>query len=235
MNVAAFRGVSAVCLILPWCRAADAPVQKVEIGVERKAGARVERMDPNHVFEQGDLVRFRFKPSFAGYLYVMDRSTSGKYLLLFPKEDTGLDNRIEADRSYLLPMTESGWFRVEGPAGHEILYWFVSPARLNEPRAGAFPIPKLPAEAAPLDPAITPRCDDAIFRARGECLDATAGAKPIRNRDEVPANLSGLAAAGLNDAGPRELTVTKSDKQTAVVLPPGDDAPFLYTFRLAHR
>jgi hypothetical protein len=233
MNGVAFRAVCAVCLISPGlvspsCRAAD--IQKVEIGVERKAGARVERMDPNHVFEQGDLVRFRFKPSFAGYLYVMDHSTSGKYLLLFPKEETGLDNRIVADRSYLLPMTESGWFRVEGPAGHEVLYWFVSPARLNEPGAGTFPIPKLPAEAPPLDPAITPRCDDAIFRARGECLDVTAGAKPIRDQDEVPANLSGLPGAGA-----RELTVTKSDKQTSVVLPPGENEPFLYTFRLAHR
>jgi hypothetical protein len=209
---------------------AGAEVRKIEVSVERKKGAGIERMDPNHVFEQGDLVRFRFTASFNGYLYVMDHSTSGKWVLLFPKQETGLRNEVERNRAYSLPMTESGWFKVEGPPGHEVLYWLVSPARLNEPGAGAFVAPKLPAESAPLDSAITPRCDDEIFRARGECIDVTAGARTIKNPSELPENLSSLGVAN-----ERELTVTKSDKKTAVLAPPGDDAPFIYTFRLAHK
>jgi uncharacterized protein DUF4384 len=220
--------VSALCLIPGLLLAGE--VRKIEVSVERKSGSRIEQMDPNHVFERGDLVRFRFKPSFETYLYVVDHSTSGKYLLLFPKEDTGLANRMEAGRDYLLPMTESGWFRVEGPPGHEVLYWVASRAGLDAPGAGSFAVPKLPAPSKPLDSAITPRCDDAIFRARGECIDVTAGAKPVRDPSELPENLSRLAGAKA-----RELTVTKSDKKTAAFVPADEDALFIYTFRLAHK
>ncbi len=218
---------STLCLLHS---ASPADLQKIEVTVERKVGDRVERMDPNHVFQQGDMVRFRFKPSFDGYLYVMDHSTSGRYVLLFPKEETGMQNRIERNRSYLLPMTDSGWFRVEGPAGHEVLYWVVSPARLNDSGTSAFGVPKLPADSGPLDGAITPRCDDSIFQARGDCIDVTAGAQAVKNSNELPPTISPLA-----DPKARELTVTKSDKKTAVVAPSGNDAPFVYTFHLAHK
>ena len=33
-------------------------------------------------------------------------------------------------------MTESGWFRIEGPAGHEVVYWVVSPAKLSDSGSG---------------------------------------------------------------------------------------------------
>lgn len=214
---------AAVC-----CIAAD--LQKMEVSVERKIGDRIERMDPNHVFEPGDMVRFRFKPSFDGYLYVMDHSTSGRYVLLFPKEETGLENRIEHNRTYVLPMTESGWFRIEGPSGHEVLYWVVSPAKLSDAGTGSFALPKLPADSTPLDPAITPRCDDAIFKTRGDCIDVTAGAQPVKTSKELPPTISPLA-----DPTARGIVVMKSDKKTSVVAPAGSDAPFVYTFHLAHK
>ena len=198
-----------------------AELQKIEVTVERKIGDRVERAEPNHVFEQGDLVRFRFKSSFNGFLYVMNQSTSGKSMVLFPKENAGLDNRIERNRAYVMPMTESGWFRVEGQPGYETLYWLVSPSTMAVP-----PLPTGPA----LNPAITPRCDDTIFRSRGECLDDTAGAKPVLKGTEVPPDLGALAGPS-----PRELTMMKSDKKTSIVANSGDGAPFFYIFRLAHK
>lgn len=201
-------------------------VRKITVTVERKTGNQVELMDPAHVFATGELVRFRFQANFPGYLYVLNHSTSGRDVLLFPKEETGLDNRIDKDREYLMPMTESGWFRMEGPAGHEVTYWVVSPAKLTG-RLGSLSQETAPPPAS----SMTPRCDDSIFRARGDCVDVTAGPQPVRSRAEVPESLSGLIGAN-----PRELTMTKSGQRaTSVLVPKGENEPLIYTFRLAHK
>ena len=200
-------------------------VRKISVTVERKTGNKVERMDPAHVFENGELVRFRFQANFPGYLYVLNHSISGKDVLLFPKEETGLDNRIDKDREYLMPMTESGWFKMEGPAGHEVTYWVVSPLKLS-----GRPSPVTSDATVPPASAMTPRCDDSIFQARGDCIDVTAGPQPVKKREDVPESLSGLIGAR-----PRELTMTKSGNATSVLVPAGANEPLIYTFHLAHK
>lgn len=203
--------------------------KRIEIIVERSERGEARRADPSQVFRTGDLVRFRFRASFNGYLYVMNHASSGSFVLLFPKEETGTLNRIEAGREYLVPMTENGWFRLEGPPGYEVVYWLVSPVRLSDGR-GALAVPKLPAPAPHLDASITPRCDDTIFRARGECIDHAAGLKPVEKNAALPENL-----AGYSGAASRELTFVKSHKSAAVAVNDDSEEPFLYTLRLAHR
>jgi hypothetical protein len=203
--------------------------KRVEIIVERSERGEARRADPNQVFRTGDLVRFRFRASFNGYLYVMNHATSGGFVLLFPKEETGTMNRIEAGREYLVPMTENGWFRLEGPPGYEVVYWLVSPVRLSDGRS-ALSVPKLPAPAPHLNPSITPRCDDTIFRARGECIDHAAGLKPLDKNAALPENLTGFSSAAS-----RELTFVKSNKAAAVAVQDDSEEPFIYTLRLAHR
>ncbi|MBY0508030.1 MAG: DUF4384 domain-containing protein [Bryobacteraceae bacterium] len=198
-------------------------VRKISVTVERQVNNKVERMDPSHVFARGELVRFRFQANFPGYLYVLNHSTSGRDVLLFPKEETGLDNRIDKDREYVMPMTESGWFRMEGPAGHEVTYWVVSPLKLTG-KLGPLTSETPPPPAS----AMTPRCDDSIFKARGDCVDVTAGPQAVRS---VPDSLSGLVGAK-----PRELTMTKSgDATTSVLVPKDVNEPLIYSFRLAHQ
>ena len=199
-------------------------VRKISVTVERKTGDKVERMDPAHVFATGDLVRFRFQANFPGYLYVLNHSTAGRDVLLFPKEETGVDNRIDKDREYIMPMTESGWFRMELPAGHEVTYWVVSPLKLSG-GLGSMADATVPAASS-----MTPRCDDSIFQARGDCVDVTAGPQPVKRREDVPESL-----AGLMGANPRELTVTKNGKATSVLVPASGNEPLSYTFRLAHK
>ena len=201
-------------------------VRKISVTVERKTGDKVERMDPAHVFATGEMVRFRFQANFPGYLYVLNHSTSGRDVLLFPKEETGLDNRIDKDREYLMPMTESGWFKMEGPAGHEVTYWVVSPLKLGG-RLGPLAGEEMPPPAAS---SMTPRCDDSIFQARGDCVDVTAGPQPVKSRADVPESLTGLIGAN-----PRELTMTKNGKATSVLVPKDVNEPLIYTFRLAHK
>ncbi|MGC8881475.1 MAG: DUF4384 domain-containing protein [Bryobacteraceae bacterium] len=227
-------------LVRPGDRAEPAPLRggldarpapegpkRIEIIVERNERGTARRVDPNQVFSTGDLVRFRFRASFNGYLYVMNHGTTGSFTLLFPKEETGTMNRIEAGREYLVPMTENGWFRLEGPPGYEIVYWLVSPVRLSEGR-DRVAMPKLPAPA--LNPSITPRCDDTIFRARGECIDHAAGLKPVDKNAALPENL-----APFSGSASRELTFVKSNRSAAVSVADDSEEPFLYTLRLAHR
>lgn len=206
-----------------------ATARRIEIIVERNERGAARRVDPGQVFSTGDLVRFRFRATFNGYLYVMNHGTTGSFTLLFPKEETGTMNRIEAGREYLVPLTENGWFRLEGPPGYEIVYWLVSPVRLGD-GSSAMPVPRLPAPAPALNPSITPRCDDTIFRARGECIDHGAGLKPVEKDAALPENL-----APFSQAASRELTFVKSNRSAAVSVNDDSEEPFIYTLRLAHR
>lgn len=181
-------------------------------------------VEPAHVFEAGDLVRFRFRTNFSGYLYVLNHATSGKYASLFPNEESGTDNQIRKHRTYVVPMTENGWYRLDGPPGYETVYWIFTPVMTGPP------YPKPPSPTEPLNPAIKPRCNDEIFRTRGECLDVSAGPRAIKDPAELPRAISDFSGVTA-----RDLTVSNSDKKTALISAAGEGAPFTYVFRVAHR
>lgn len=86
---------------------------RMELMLERLDGAAWKSIDPALVLGQGDRVRFRFRTNFDGYLYVTNQSTSGKYEQLFPREETGQDNRIVAGKDYQVPATSVA-FRIAG-------------------------------------------------------------------------------------------------------------------------
>ena len=80
-----------------------------------------------------------------------------------------------------------------------------------------------PAEAPPtpsMPPAnMTPRCDDTLFKARGECLDTPAGPQAAAKKDEK-----------------REDLVFIRDKDSSVITSTSPlKAPLVYEFHLAHR
>ena len=222
--------------IIAWVAAGSAAGQtktldqgphRMEITLERLQGDVWKVEDPGLVFSQNDRVRFRFHTNFDGYLYVMNQATSGDYQTLFPREDTGQQNRIAAGKEYLVPATQ-GWFRVAGPPGYDVLYWMVTPLSLGaQPKYQPLPPPPNPG-AVP--PRLIPRCDDTIFRARGECVDGSAGAKEAPPADELPGNLS--AASGQN---PRPLVFIREKDVSVVASPAPLTAPAIYEFRLAHR
>jgi hypothetical protein len=204
--------------------------QRLEIVLEKREDRNWRAVDPGWVFEQNDRVRFRARANFDGYLYVMNRSTSGRYSLLFPGEETGRKNQIEAGREYLVPATE-GWFRIAGPAGHEIVYWLVSPVELQGEGSikPYIPLPS-PPKPAKAPPHLTPRCDDTILRARGDCVDSSAGLKAIPEKEPLPENLAGLA----NPAS-RELVFVRQPNASVVAAPAALKGPVVFEFRLAHK
>jgi hypothetical protein len=225
-----------LAVIIAWAAAGSAAGQpktldqgphRMEITLELLQGDVWKVEDPGLVFAQNDRVRFRFHTNFDGYLYVMNQATSGDYQTLFPREDTGQQNRIEAGKEYVVPATQ-GWFRVAGPPGYDVLYWMVTPLSLGaQPKYQPLPPPPKPG-ATP--PRLIPRCDDTIFKARGECVDSSAGAKEAPPADKLPDNLSATPASGS-----RQLVFIREKDVSVVASPVPLTAPAIYEFRLAHR
>ncbi len=179
-------------------------------------------MAPDHVFDTGETVRFRVKSNFDGYLYVMDQGSSGSFATVFPSMQAGADNSMHKGQSYLLPATDESWFEIGGPAGFDVLYFLLSPSPITPPSSASFASPAPPSS-------LRPRCNDAIFKARGECTDVTAGPAPVPRNAPLPAPIAPMAGSVS-----RDITVVKK-KDGATVGAGGDrTAPFIYTFRLAH-
>jgi len=215
----------AVVLGLTGASAANEPARsRIEITLERKDAKGWTSIEPSLVLASGDVIRFRFKSNFEGYLYVTNLGTSGQYSLLFPREETGTRNIVQASKEYLIPATDA-IFRVSGPAGYESVYWLVSPVSL-----GHLPDlrPSRPSGSRP--PTLIPRCDDTMFRARGLCLDPEAGARVVGKEDPLPPEIGKLKATT------RELTIMQ-ERNRSVLSPTSGvtSAPVLYEFRLAHK
>jgi hypothetical protein len=200
---------------------------RIELTLERLESENWRAVDPGLVFDAGDRVRFRFRANFDGYLYVMDQATSGNYETLFPRQDTGEQNRIEADQEYVVPATQ-GLFRITGPPGYDVLYWLVTPRALGaQPKYQPLPPPP---KSGPVPPRLTPRCDDTIFKARGECVDSSAGLKGVKPAEKLPENLSGVPGAAS-----RELMFIREQNSSVVASPTPLGGPVIYECRLAHR
>ena len=202
----------------------------MEITVQRLENGVWKLADPGSFLTGTTRVRFRYRANFAGYLYVVNRSTSGKTEQLFPREETGQDNRIAAGKDYTIPATDA-IFRIAGPAGHELIYWLASPVELTKDTAKPEPeVSSSPAVAKPRPEDLIPRCDDAIFRARGDCVDSSAGPQGIAEGEPLPQGMAGAGAAT-----PRDLLFLRREKTTVVASQVPLTGPVIYEFRLAHK
>ncbi len=220
--------------VVPVARTQSQPMTigpyRMEVMLERMEGNNWHAVDPALVLNQGDRVRFRFSTNFNGYLYVSNLSSSGKYEQLFPSRDTGQDNHISGGRQYRVPATEAD-FRVEGPPGYETVYWMVSPTPFaDSSRTEAMP-PDLKTNKPPKPPeSMTPRCDDTIWKARGDCIDHSAGPKMVPRDMPLPQD---LAKASAQDQ--RELLFMKQEDKSVISSPAPLTGPVIYQFRLAHK
>jgi hypothetical protein len=177
---------------------------RMEITLERLEGSTWHAVDPGLVLADGDRVRFKYRTNFDGYLYVTDLGTSGKSSTLFPNADTGQDNHVTASKDYQIPATDGAVFRVAGPPGYDVVTFVVNPHKGGF--TGALPRP---------EPGLIPRCDDSLLRARGDCIDSSAGPKP--------------------GYGSRDLVFMREGRQTVVSSPTPLTAPVVYHFLLAHK
>lgn len=198
---------------------------RMELMLERLDGSTWKAVDPKLVLAQGDHVRFRFRTNFDGYLYVTNQSTSGKYEQLFPSAEAGQDNHIFASKDYQVPATSTA-FRIAGPPGHEIVYWLVSPGRLTDAPAR----PTLPAAGNnPTPLTLLPRCDETVMKARGDCIDNSAGPRLIPREMDLSKDLSAANAAS------RDLLFVRQQDTAVISSPVPLTGPVIYEFQLAHR
>lgn len=201
---------------------------RMELTLEKKFDSGWRAVDPGTVFDKNDLLRFRYKTNFDGLLYVMNQGTSGTYVKLFPREDTGTTNQVKAGKEYMVPATGLGSFRVDGPPGYDIVYWVIQPdtQKAYEP----LPPPPAPTPGDKLPSHLTPRCDDTILRARGDCVDSGAGAQTIQDKQKLPDNIKGAAGSKSQD-----LVIRKNENVSMVASPVPLNGPVVYEFRLAHK
>ncbi len=195
----------------------------LDIVVEKKLpDGKAQTMTPTHVFQAGDVIRLRLASQFDGFLYITDQGSSGQFSTVFPSVAAGNDNRIARGRTYLVPATQDGWFEITGPPGFDVFYFLVSPNPLAPPAASTFVAPG-PASS------LRPRCNDAIFRARGECDDISAGPTAVPPGAPLPAPLAPIAGAAS-----RDITIVRKKDEVTVQSDSAKTAPVIYTFRLAH-
>ena len=222
-------GLALLALMSPIAFGQSSQPFRMEILLEKEDHGKAAVVEPGHVFQSGDRVRFRFTPNFNGTLFVMDKGTSGSYTMLFPKQDTGTNDKLESGKSYLLPATDQGWFRITGPAGYDVVYFVVSSTAPGAHPAGSVtpvPVPHMPPASDTHDTSsLAPRCNDDLFRARGDCIDISAG--PKKAGDALPENLSGLKA--------RDLFFIRKEKASVVSSTAPLDQPAVFEFHVAHK
>lgn len=237
-----YRYCAVITAIFAVCAVASAQTQaklnrRYDLILEKKDGAAVRTMDPAHVFNDGDLIRFRLRPGVNGYLYVLNHGSSGKYEQLFPRVGQSESREVRMGRDYVIPDSDAGWFRIQGPAGYETVYFLISPLDLGrslfphapEAQATTKPDPQpQTADQSAFDSA-TPRCDDELFRSRGECLDKKAGLKPVQPGESLPSGLPPVSV------GSRDLVIVKGSDDTSVASTEPFDVPVVYHFKIAHK
>ena len=204
---------------------APAKVQPaLQITLEKKLpDGKIQTMASDHVFDTGDVVHFRVQSEFDGYLYVMDQGTSGRFTTVFPTSEAGADNRVRKGQSFSIPAADGSWYEIGGPPGFDVLYFLLSPEPLSSPSAGSFSAP------GPVS-SLVPRCNDAVFRARGECTDVTAGPAALPKDAPLPAPLAPMAGMAT-----RDITIVQKKDGVTVAAKGNTSAPVIYTFRMAHK
>ena len=223
-------GVLPIILPAAVCAQAQAELNhRIDLILEKKDGDAARAMDPNYVFSSGDKIRFRLKSSVNGFLYVTDRGSSGVWQQLFPRDNLAQSRELEKGREYMVPAVGNGWFQVTGPPGYDNVYFLVSPVDLGK----SIPVPEK-AQPSQADTGAfataTPRCNDELFRARGECLDTHAGLKPLEKGESLPGAFSQFAVMTS-----RDLIVVDNASETSVSSTEPFDGPCIYRFRIAHK
>jgi len=216
---------SLLCLIAIFGAISSAFAQssphQLEILLEKNAETGWRTAEPGEILDQGNEVRFRLTSNVDGRIYAYSRAPDGKTRLIFPSAGSQAGNRLTSGREFLLP--EDGSFAIDGPAGHEIIYWVISP---EDNRAPPAQISQLLRPIGPTPPRLTPSCDDTVLRARGSCVDATAGAQQF-SLPKSSTTPDGLRA--------RSIAITKDLRSSVITAPRSRDGFIIFEYRIAHR
>ena len=114
---------------------------EVATGADANAGIRyrVLRRDPNGratevdaeaTFRSGDRIRFTFEPNMDGFLYVVQRGSSGRWSVLLPHPEIN-DGRNAVTGFEEVTIPPEGWFRMDDTPGQEQVFVYLSRAPIE--------------------------------------------------------------------------------------------------------
>jgi Domain of unknown function (DUF4384) len=90
-------------------------------------------ISPDSTFRAGDLIRLSVMSNQRGYLYIIQRGSSGAWNPLFPDPQiVGGNNLIEPERTYEIPGGPGEAFRIEGRSGEEKIFILLTRAPEND-------------------------------------------------------------------------------------------------------
>jgi hypothetical protein len=206
----------------PQSSSAQGPDLAIEINLELRRGDQWRMVDNQTVFRNNDEIRFRFRTSMSGYLYVLDRSSSGENVWLFPRSGQGQMSRVEAGPEYLIPGGK-GSFVVGGAPGFDVTYWVLSPVPIEARAADA------PASATQPS-TLVPRCRTGELQARGICTDERAGPRPAKHAEDAP-----IALPPSERLIARDLQFHTEAGSTHISAPNARNGVVVYEFHIAHQ
>lgn len=108
----------------------NASVVAVKTTLELTRDGQVSYVTPSQVFKSGDKVVIVYTPNIEGYAYWMGKMSSGKYSLLFPSKQAGMDNAVSKNQEYRVPV--KGGFKFDDTPGTESLLLVLSAERIPD-------------------------------------------------------------------------------------------------------
>jgi hypothetical protein len=104
----------------------------------RDSSGLAVRVDPNHVFKQGDRVRVLLETNTDGYLYIFNTTNDGPAVMIYPNADLDeAGNYLQAHVPFEIPTSQAAeerlrWFAFDETAGTERLFFVFT----REPLSG---------------------------------------------------------------------------------------------------
>jgi hypothetical protein len=194
---------------------------KLQLSVECWSRGAWRTVDAQTIFRQRDRIRFRFRASISGYLYILNHSSGGSVSWLFP-EPGGSSNRVDSGREILIPAA-NGSYAIGGPAGFDTLYWIVRSSPFEQ-------VPSVDEKQLDVPSTLISRCPEEDRGKELACIDENAGPRPIRDPQKLQAALgiaSSLVARDLTFQTTPQVTEIGTDSD-------GSSSGIIYQLTIAH-
>ena len=107
--------------------------------LRREADGGARAVDPATLFRSGDRIRFAFEPNVDGFLYVIQRGSTGRWSVLLPHPlIDGGSNAVRGFGEVTIP--PEGWFRFDENPGTEQVFVYLSREPLTALPWGGGPV-----------------------------------------------------------------------------------------------
>ncbi len=169
---------------------ASAPAAATNAGIKyrillRAPDGAAREVDAETMFRSGDQIRFAFEPNVDGFLYVIQRGSSGRWSVLLPHPMINRGrNRVASYGEVTIP--PEGWFRFDENPGSEQVFVYLSKAPLATLPWGGGPVVRVQSVDEPtvIELANSIRSRDLVFE-KEDAPDSAEKAAYVVNQDDL--------------------------------------------------